>query len=162
NHNCTNCVPLNTAGEFLNKSKLELFKDIAEFLNAETDRDTKIEGAPKMLDYHSEYATGCMFFRESEGSPELKTRSERPPSLEKEGYHHRCEGKCWCVNKYNNRELKRATNIFVCTRLEKARMAYPGENNNITHHATVPLLSGDESFGLLNVASPDTEQFAKD
>src|SRR5699024_3594041 len=144
------------------KSKLQLLKDIAEFLNEETDRDTMIEGALKLLVDHSEFETGWLFFIDSEGNPELKAHYQLPPSLEKEGYHHLCEGKCWCVNKYNNRELERATNIFVCSRLEKARMAYPGENNNITHHATVPLLSGDESFGLLNVASPDTEQFAKD
>ncbi len=85
-----------------------------------------------------------------------------PPSLEKEQYHHLCDGKCWCVNKYNNRELKTATNIFVCSRLEKARMDYPGENMGITHHATVPLISGEESFGLLNVASPYREQFTQD
>lgn len=144
------------------KSKLQLLKDIAEFLNEETDRNTMIDGALRLLIDYSSFETGWLFFIDNEGNPELKAHYQLPPSLKKEGYHHLCEGKCWCVNKYNNKELDRATNIFVCSRLEKARMEYPQENNNITHHATVPLLSGDESFGLLNVASPYTEQFAKD
>ncbi|WP_411842243.1 GAF domain-containing sensor histidine kinase [Salinicoccus sp. HZC-1] len=144
------------------KSKLQLLKDIAEFLNEETDRNTMIDGALRLLIDHSDFETGWIFFIDNEGNPELKAHYQLPPSLEKEGYHHLCEGKCWCVNKYNNKELERATNIFVCSRLEKARMEYPDENNNITHHATVPLISGDESFGLLNIASPYTEQFAKD
>lgn len=144
------------------KSKLQLLKDIAEFLNEETDRNTMIDGALRLLIDHSDFETGWIFFIDNEGNPELKAHYQLPPSLEKEGYQHLCEGKCWCVNKYNNKELDRATNIFVCSRLEKARMAYPGENNNITHHATVPLISGEESFGLLNIASPYTEQFAKD
>lgn len=144
------------------KSKLQLLKDIAEFLNEETDRSTMIDGALRLLIDYSEFETGWIFFIDNEGNHELKAHYQLPPSLEKEGYHHLCDGKCWCVNKYNNKELERATNIFVCSRLEKARMEYPEENNDITHHATVPLISGEESFGLLNIASPHREQFAKD
>ena len=144
------------------KSKLQLLKDIAEFLNEETDRSTMIHGALKLLVDYSEFDTGWIFFINSEGQHELSAHYRLPPSLEKEQYHHLCDGKCWCVNKYNNRELKTATNIFVCSRLEKARMDYPGENMGITHHATVPLISGEESFGLLNVASPYREQFTQD
>ena len=144
------------------KSKLQLLKDIAEFLNEETDRPAMIEGALKMLIDHSEFDTGWIFFINEAGQHELTTHYRLPSSLKNNDHHYLCEGKCWCVNKYNRKELKTATNIFVCSRLEQARNEYPNENNGITHHATVPLISGDESFGLLNVASPYRERFAKD
>ncbi|GAB3062314.1 GAF domain-containing sensor histidine kinase [Salinicoccus sesuvii] len=144
------------------KSKLQLLKDIAEFLNEETDRSTMIQGALKMLIDHSEFDTGWLFFINEEGQHELSAHYRLPPSLQKGGHEHLCGGKCWCVNKYNNKELRTATNIFVCSRLEKARIDYPEGNNGITHHATVPLISGDESFGLLNVASPHREEFSQD
>ena len=39
------------------KSKLQLLKDIAEFLNTETHRQSMIDGALKMLIDHSNFNT---------------------------------------------------------------------------------------------------------
>lgn len=144
------------------KSKLQLLKDIAEFLNEETDRNTMIDGALRELIDHTDFETGWVFFINQQGTHELISHYRLPPSLEKENNKHLCDGNCWCVTKYNNNELEQATNIFVCSRLEKAKRAFPGENNGITHHATVPLISGEESFGLLNIASPGREEYDKD
>ncbi|WP_256075433.1 twin-arginine translocation signal domain-containing protein, partial [Staphylococcus aureus] len=47
--------------------------------------------------------------------------------------------------------------IVNCSRINLASKAFPSQNDNITHHATVPLKSGQELFGILNVASPYTE-----
>lgn len=144
------------------KSKLQLLKDIAEFLNEETNLETMLNGALRELINHTEFETGWVFFINREGEHELVAQYKLPPSLEKSECHYLKDGSCWCVRAYHKNQLETATNIFVCSRLEKAQLEFPGENNGITHHATMPLISGQESFGLLNVASPNREQFDKD
>lgn len=144
------------------KSKLQLLKDIAEFLNAETHRQSMIDGALQMLIDHTNFATGWIFFINENGKHELSAHYQLPSTLEYDNHTYLCNDKCWCVNKFNKGELSNATNIVACSRLEKAAREMPDENDNITHHATVPLISGDESFGMLNVASPYRTEFQKD
>lgn len=144
------------------KSKLQLLKDIAEFLNEETDLQTMLNGALRELVTHTEFETGWVFFINKEGEHELAADYQLPPSMKKRGCHYLKDGSCWCVRAYHKQQLQTATNIFVCSRLEKAQIEFPGENNGITHHATMPLISGQESFGLLNVASPGRVEFDKD
>ena len=144
------------------KSKLQLLKDIAEFLNTETHRQSMIDGALKMLIDHSNFQTGWIFFINEDGKHELSAHYQLPPTLQHDNNTYLCNDKCWCVNKFNKGELSNATNIVACSRLEKAAREMPKANDNITHHATVPLISGDESFGLLNVASPYSTEFQKD
>lgn len=144
------------------KSKLQLLKNIAEFLNTETHRQSMIDGALKMLIDHSNFNTGWIFFINEDGKHELSAHYQLPPTLQNENHTYLRNDKCWCVNKFNKGELSNATNIVACSRLEKAAREIPDENNGITHHATVPLISGDETFGLLNVASPYTKEFQKD
>ncbi len=61
---------------------------------------------------------------------------------------------------FNQRRLMKASNIVNCSRINLASKAFPSQNDNITHHATVPLKSGQEQFGILNVASPNTEIYS--
>lgn len=144
------------------KSKLQLLKDIAEFLNAETHRQSMIDGALKLLIDHSIFEAGWIFFINERGVHELSAHYQLPPSLEYDDNRYLCQDKCWCVNKFNKNELSKATNIVACSRLERAARERPYENSDFTHHATVPLMSGDETFGLLNVATPSTKEFQKD
>jgi two-component system NarL family sensor kinase len=144
------------------KSKLQLLKDIAEFLNEETNIQTMLDGALKLLIDHSEFDTGWIFFITQEGKHELISHYSLPHELKKDNCHHLCNGNCWCVKKYQNNELKTATNIFVCSRLDRANKIYPDNPNKITHHATMPLISGEESYGLLNVATPHRQEYTKD
>src|SRR5690606_28022037 len=53
-------------------------------------------------------------------------------------------------------------NIIACQRIENAMPAKARKQGSITHHATVPLQSGKEKFGLLNIAAPNTVRFSKD
>lgn len=144
------------------KSKLQLLKEIAEFLNAETHRQSMIDGALKLLIDNSIFETGWLFFINERGVHELSAHYQLPPSLEYDENRFLCQDKCWCVNRFNKNELSKATNIVACSRLELAARERPDENSNFTHHATVPLMSGDETFGLLNVATPSTKEFQKD
>ena len=77
-------------------------------------------------------------------------------SLTTDHCHYIKDGSCWCVKAFNQRRLM-ASNIVNCSRINLPLKAFPSQNDNITHHATVPLKSGQEQFGILNVASPNTE-----
>ncbi|MFB5663788.1 histidine kinase [Alteribacillus sp. HJP-4] len=66
------------------------------------------------------------------------------------------------MNSYEKKELKHAVNTMECKRLLTARQKNYGDTLNITHHATVPIKAGDDSYGLLNVAAPRKEHFEKD
>ena len=72
-----------------------------------------------------------------------------------------CEGDCWCVERFVNGRLEKATNIIECKRIEDAIECNWGETEDVTHHATIPLRSGSEKFGLLNVASPQKHIFQR-
>ena len=143
-------------------TRLALLKEIAEFLNVETETYSMMQGALKSLIQGSEFTTGWIFFINEHGKHELSAHYQLPPTLQHDSNTYLCNDKCWCVNKFNKGELSNATNIVACSRLEKAAREMPDENDNITHHATVPLISGDESVGLLNVATPYSTKFQKD
>lgn len=69
-------------------------------------------------------------------------------------------GTCWCVQAYHNHKLTKASNIINCSRINLASREFVTETEDITHHATVPLRSGNEQFGLLNVATPFTTHYS--
>ncbi|WP_307334618.1 sensor histidine kinase [Caldalkalibacillus uzonensis] len=48
-----------------------------------------------------------------------------------------------------------------CKRLEDAVTYQWGDTQNLTHHATVPLMASGKRFGLLNVGSPGKEHFTE-
>jgi GAF domain-containing protein len=52
--------------------------------------------------------------------------------------------------------LERACNQVQCSRLLHAS----GENRGLAVHASVPLLAGDRSLGILNVAAPAWSSFS--
>lgn len=100
------------------------------------------------------------FFINADGKPRLVTQANLPETLAYKGCYYLEHGECWCVSRYRNQKLKKASNIMACQRIDNAIAAQVGEHADITHHATVPLQSGDERFGLLNVASPKTVRFS--
>src|SRR5690606_1389433 len=71
------------------------------------------------------------------------------------------KGGCWCVSRFQKGELKKASNIIECKRIVNAGKKSNEDSGGITHHATVPLQSGQESFGLLNVATPNMIRFSE-
>ncbi|ULG71458.1 GAF domain-containing sensor histidine kinase [Macrococcus brunensis] len=142
------------------KSKTALLKEIAEFLNEETEVQSMLFGALKRLVEGSEFSTGWIFFIDNEGHHQLVSDYELPQALERNDCHYMTEGPCWCVSRYHQGKLTKASNIITCSRIVKANRKFPTETGGITHHATVPLQSGQEKFGLLNVATPHKETYS--
>ncbi|MGR6898604.1 GAF domain-containing sensor histidine kinase [Rummeliibacillus sp. TYF-LIM-RU47] len=143
-------------------SNIRLLKEIAELLNEGTELKPMLEGALRKFLGGTNFETGWIFFINGKGKHELLAHDNLPEALS----YNKCQflekGGCWCLSKYRNQELKKASNIIECQRLESAASANVGDCARITHHATVPLQSGKERFGLLNVASPNTIRFTND
>lgn len=141
------------------KSNVALLKEIAEFLNEETEIDQLLDGALQRLLSGSTFEAGWIFLIDSTGKQLLKASQNLPPALSEQNCHSLRNGGCWCVSKYRKQELKKASNIIECQRIEKVLNAGKAGHGGITHHATVPLQSGQERFGLLNVAYRDIESY---
>lgn len=138
---------------------MTLLKEIAEFLNEETEMETMLQGALKKLLTRSVFASGWIFFIDGKGKHQLIAAENLPPALEENDCRSMKRGGCWCVSRYHNGELQKASNIIECQRIEAARRQSQQSSGEITHHATVPLQSGKEKFGLLNVATPNTIEY---
>lgn len=143
-------------------SNIGLLKEIAEFLNEETELQPMLQGALRKLLAGTRFETGWIFFINGRGKHEMIAHENLPAALEYDHCRYLCKGGCWCLSKFRNNELEKASNIIECQRIESANAANVGDNADITHHATVPLQSGHERFGLLNVASPNTVRFSDD
>lgn len=143
-------------------SEAILLKEIAELLNDETDIGKMLDGAIRKLLAGTSFASAWIFFIDEQGKHRLVAHAGLPEALETDGCAHLQEGGCWCVKRYIDGDLEKASNIIACQRIENAGEVRVASGEAITHHATVPLQSGDERFGLLNIAAPGTSHFPKD
>ncbi|WP_459503588.1 GAF domain-containing sensor histidine kinase [Bacillus sp. C1] len=142
--------------------RLEALKEIAELLNEATDLQEMLEKVLHTLLQVMNLQTGWIFFIDEKGTYRMLVDRNLPPALTWRGKKPMCEGDCWCVNRFVNGRLEKATNIIECKRIEDAIEYNWGETDEITHHATVPLRAGSERFGLLNVASPRKTYFSEE
>lgn len=139
--------------------ELQVLKEIAEILNEGTDLHSTLHCALAKLIQVTGLDTGWIFLINNKGEYELVASHHLPPALTNEEIKPMCNGDCWCVNKYVQGRLNKASNIMECKRLEDSILNNWGETNGVTHHATVPLQAGEESFGLLNVAAANKTNF---
>lgn len=142
------------------RSNIELLKEIAEFLNEETEMEQMLQGALRKLLAGTLFETGWIFFINEKGKQELIAHENLPDALQKNDCRLLQKGGCWCVSRFQNGELDKASNIIECKRIVHSRKTSSKDYDDITHHATVPLQSGQEQFGLLNVATPNTIRFS--
>ncbi|PLR78509.1 histidine kinase [Bacillus sp. V3-13] len=144
------------------QKEIGILKEIAELLNERTETNEVLSEVLKKLLNVTGLETGWIFLIDENGDYQLAASESLPPALAHEQQRRMCYGQCWCVNSYNNRKLKKATNIIECQRIEEAIADQSGDHCGLTHHATVPLRAGDERFGLLNVGSPHKTHFGQD
>lgn len=143
-------------------SNITLLKEIAELLNEETELIPMLKGAMKKFLRGTNFKTGWIFFIDEKGRIDLVVHENLPEALEYNDCQYLKKGGCWCVSRFRRNELKKASNIIACQRIESAIDANVGNTAGITHHATVPLQSGNERFGILNVATPHTKVFTEE
>jgi len=138
--------------------ELIVLKEISETLNEGTDLRITLKNVLTKLLELTGFQTGWIFFIDAKGNQSLEASDTLPPALTHDDYSPMCKGTCWCVDKFIHKKLNRASNIMECKRLEKA-IQHNGETYGLTHHASVPLSSGDEQFGILNIASQGKDYF---
>ncbi|RUS46922.1 GAF domain-containing sensor histidine kinase [Cohnella sp. AR92] len=143
----------------LHIQELTTLKTIAETLNEYNDLNAMLHVVLEKLLELTGLAAGWLFLVDERGTYEFAAGSRLPPGLSyNDAQPMRC-GDCWCLNRYKDGRLKNAVNIMNCKRIENAERYAWGDTCGITHHATVPLRSGNRRFGLLNVASPGKIRF---
>lgn len=140
-------------------SEVRILKEIAELLNEGTEIASLLSEVLKKLLYVTKLEIGWIFLINEDGSFELAAKEKLPPALTLGKYEPMCKGNCWCIDRYNDGRLKKATNIIECKRIEDVIEEQRGETNGLTHHATVPLRAGNERFGVLNVGAPNKTHF---
>ncbi|EJV62683.1 sensor histidine kinase [Bacillus mycoides] len=142
--------------------RLEALKEIAELLNEATNLQEMLGKVLHTLLQVMNLQTGWIFFIDESGKHRMLVDQNLPPALTWQEKKPMCEGDCWCVERFVNGRLEKATNIIECKRIEDAIECNWGETEDVTHHATIPLRSGSEKFGLLNVASPHKTHFSEE
>ena len=142
--------------------RLEALKEIAELLNEATNLQEMLEKVLHTLLQVMNLQTGWIFFIDEKGMHRMLVDRNLPPALTWKEKKPMCEGDCWCVDRFVNGRLEKATNIIECKRIEDAIEDNWGETEGITHHATIPLRAGVKKFGLLNVASPHKTHFSEE
>lgn len=143
-------------------SEIQILKEIAETLNECSDLEKMLTVVLQKLLHVTSLETGWIFLFDENGQYKLAASESLPPALKDPIPSPMTSGDCWCVNRYRNGELMKASNIMECRRLELARMNQHGDTLGLTYHATVPLSAGDEQFGLLNVAVTKKEKFEQE
>ncbi|KMJ58025.1 histidine kinase [Bacillus sp. LL01] len=139
--------------------ELRALKIIAESLNQANDLPTMLTSVLKELLQVTGLQTGWIYLIDEKGNYALAADHQLPEALKSHNKKPMCEGGCWCLDRYGDGRLKRASNIIACKRIEDAIKYEWGHTDDVTHHATVPLRAGEEKFGLLNVAAPFKTHF---
>jgi two-component system, NarL family, sensor kinase len=142
--------------------ELNIMKVIAETLNRCNDLTVMLQTVLEKLLELTKLEAGWVFLVDGQLDYQLAAYHGLPPALSWEDHKPMCSGDCYCLSRYRNGKLKEPVNIIECKRLNDAIQKSWGETNGITHHATIPLGDGADSFGLLNVASPRKEKFSEE
>ncbi|MBX0356978.1 GAF domain-containing sensor histidine kinase [Halobacillus sp. Nhm2S1] len=142
--------------------ELNIMKVIAETLNRCNDMTTMLQTVLEKLLELTKLDAGWVFLLDHPEEYVLAAHHGLPPALSWGDYKPMCSGDCYCLSRYRNGKLNQPVNIIECKRLNEAIQHAWGDTNGITHHATIPLGDGAESFGLLNVASPRKEKFSQE
>ncbi|QKS46391.1 GAF domain-containing sensor histidine kinase [Paenibacillus cellulosilyticus] len=139
--------------------EMVLLKAIAETLNQSHELSSMLHSVLEKLLELTGLTTGWIFLSDRYMDFRCVAEQNLPPALTGNNGKRMNHGSCWCLDRYWDGRLVNAINILNCKRLEDAVTFRWGDTQGITHHATVPLRTGKELVGLLNVAAPGKVHF---
>lgn len=145
-----------------NDSVLETLRLISKTLNKGMKLEEMLQYVLESVLEVTKLECGWIFLVDQAGDHTLAASYGLPDGLSFNHNKPLCEGGCWCKDKYQKGRLQKAVNIMECQRLERVKKENWGETREISHHATVPIFAGTESFGLMNVASPNKINFTEE
>lgn len=87
----------------------------------------------------------------------LAASHQLPPVFQQ--HPERLSGWCWCIEKYLSDRMDTTVNIseITCSRLKDIEQGTAG----LRYHASVPLFSGAEKIGIMNVVSAESQQLTE-
>jgi serine phosphatase RsbU (regulator of sigma subunit) len=128
-------------------TELTTLNELAQTLNRALDLREALDTAlPHILELMG-LNTGWIFLRNEADEFGLSARANLPPAIAYPGQVW--EGECDCQDRCLSGRLNKAVNMVRCSRLRNA----VGDKRGLAQHASVPLYSGDEILGILNVAT---------
>ena len=140
--------------------ELSILNSITAALNREVDLTQALNAALGQVAELLELQTGWVWLIHQEtGKSYLATAQNLPPGLADNP--ELMEGGCYCLDTYNEGDLKGAANVNVvtCSRLKDLVSG----TNDLRYHASIPLYTRTrEKLGVLNVASTDWRELSPD
>jgi serine phosphatase RsbU (regulator of sigma subunit) len=120
---------------------------LAQTLNRALDLRSALDSALNHIVELMGLSTGWIFLHDEADGYSLAARHNLPPAL---GYPGPAwEDDCECQGLCRSGKLDKSVNMVRCSRLRGA----VGDKRGLAQHASVPLHSGDEVLGILNVAT---------
>ncbi len=129
--------------------------NIAAALNTSmTEQDVVAEILARALELPGVEA-GWIALREGETGFRIAAARGLPPALEAPGA---LEGDCLCRRMLLAGKFDHVTNILECERLQRAQ----GDTRGLCYHASVPLVVGDRTIGVMNLARKEPGLFSEE
>jgi serine phosphatase RsbU (regulator of sigma subunit) len=129
-------------------AELTTLNELAQTLNRAVDLREALDSALGQIVELMGLRTGWLFLRE-ENAFRLATRHELPPAISYPG--PAWSGDCSCQELCLAGKFNKAVNMVRCSRLKHA----VGDKRALAQHASVPLRSGSDILGILNVATTE-------
>jgi sigma-B regulation protein RsbU (phosphoserine phosphatase) len=128
-------------------AELTTLNALAQTLNRALDLREALDSALLHIVELMGLSTGWIFLKSEGDSFTLAARHNLPPAIQYPGPAWNDE--CDCQELCRGERLDKAVNMVRCSRLRSA----VGDKRGLAQHASVPLRSGDEVLGILNVAT---------
>ncbi|QIN77404.1 GAF domain-containing protein [Rubrobacter marinus] len=140
--------------------ELSVLNAIARELNRSVDLSDALEFTLAEVSELLGLRTGWIWLV-AEDSPQTYLAASRnlPPALAEDPARMDGSGYCYCLDSYRRGDLAGAANVNVlkCTRLG----GLVDGTDGLRYHASIPLHSGEEKLGVMNVASPDWQSLSE-
>ncbi len=128
-------------------AELTTLNSLAQILNQAYDLRGALDNALEHIVELMGLQTGWIFLQDESGAFYLAARHLLPPAIAYPGPAWLDD--CACQELCQAGKLDKAVNMVHCSRLRGA----VGDKRGLAQHASVPLRSGDELLGILNVAT---------
>ncbi len=136
-------------------SELTTLNALAQTLNQALDLRGALDSALAHIVELMRLRSGWVFLASEGTTFALAARHDLPPAISYPG--PAWEEDCACQELCLSGKLDKAVNMVRCSRLRHA----VGDKWGLAQHASVPLRSGDEMLGILNVATKEWSHFSQ-
>src|ERR671933_2783237 len=134
--------------------ELSVLNAIARELNRSVNLSETLDFALSQVAELLGLRTGWIWLLpENASEPYLAAAQNLPPALTNDPRRMDGAGYCYCLDTYKKGDLSGAANVNVltCSRLK----GLVDGTDGLRYHASIPLYTGGEKLGIMNVASPD-------